>query len=317
MTDEEAAASLKEIDTSGDGKISFSEFLKWWQSDRLRRSTSDAADSKLKHLRLRLLTKYTGVVAENAAAELQKKLPMAKELAAKSQVVTPAPPGPNGLDSSFIVIEVAANIGNAPTKCSIKVANIVSDPARTNELEVVFSLSAGCTAEQANQMRDALGCIVQMIPPSQLSSPSVVINGKQLVVKGVLPDDAKAAAAAKGYTGILPSEAQMEFQLDLSQDFSASDPNEPLCLKSAFRVKFPRTFLGVVEMLTGANEPPAAAPATPSGEGDPPAAPVESESAKVQQVLALAKVFLCFRLLSAHLTSRTGPRASFAPSRSA
>ncbi len=34
LDDEELTAAVKEIDSSGDGKISFNEFIRWWTNDK-------------------------------------------------------------------------------------------------------------------------------------------------------------------------------------------------------------------------------------------------------------------------------------------
>lgn len=48
LDDEELAAAVKEIDVSGDGKISFNEFIRWWTTDKKSNSKSAAKVALLK-----------------------------------------------------------------------------------------------------------------------------------------------------------------------------------------------------------------------------------------------------------------------------
>lgn len=139
LDDDELSAAVKEIDSSGDGKISFNEFIRWWSSDKKSSSKSGAKIALLKtKLKAREFKAFSGGLIRQLSS------------------IKPD-------SSEFVKHRIALTIGDLKdAKSSLNLAVSFNDGKDAQALQmpslikVKFALKAGATAADVEAERKKL-----------------------------------------------------------------------------------------------------------------------------------------------------------------
>jgi len=244
LDDDELVAAIKEIDVSGDGKISFNEFIRWWNTDK--KSTSKSA-AKIALLKTKLKAKEFKAVSSKLVRQLSNVKPE---------------------DNEFVKHRIALNLGDVKdVKTSINAAVSFAAIAEKDLLgmpaiaKIVFSVADGVTSDKLDADKKTVEELLTQAQAAGIPGKcDVDAKAKSFTVTVGVPEDPFALAPQLGLdlqAFIKEAAVSLELPFGVSELTDGRDGKlaDLLALKFELKLQFRKALVHTLaNALPGAKE---------------------------------------------------------------